>query len=147
MKCFLPHFPSEKAVELMRWFGYAAHREDGFMSFVRSPFAPESRFPRFHASVYPIDGGLRVNIHLDQEDIADGQGNHQFVWAYRNPLVLDEGRRLEGFLDQAREKIFFKPPAVSPPTPKVVPRKINSNSTSKKIISFLSKQKILCRLF
>lgn len=147
MKCFLPDFPSEKATELMRWFGYAQHREDGFMSFVRSLLAPESRFPRFHVSVCEFGNGLKVCIHLDQEDVVGGQGNHQFIWAYRNPLVLEEGRRLEGLLDRAREKILRQPQLFPAPAPKVVPRKVNPNSTSKKIISFLSKQKILCRLF
>lgn len=146
MKCFLPDFPSEKALELMRWFGYATHREnDGAMSFVRSPSAPEARWPRFHASVFVKDDGLQVNVHLDQED-ARGQGNHQFVWAYRNQLVMDECRRLESLVDKARGSIVKAPPAEVPPE-KTAPRQVNLNSHSYKIISFLSKQKILCRFF
>jgi hypothetical protein len=130
----------------MSWFGYAPHREgDGLMSFVHSPFAPEARWPRFHLSIYPRDGGLQVNIHLDQED-ARGQGNHQFIWAYRNPLVMEECWRLEALITKARESILKQPPLFNPPV-KIKPRRVATNSPSYKIIAFLSKQKILCRFF
>lgn len=150
MKCFLPNFPSEKAVELMRWLGYATHREDdGSMSFVRSPFAPEARWPRFHVSVFSKDSGLQINIHIDQED-ARRHGTHQFVWAYRNPLVMEEGQRFEKLLDKAKE--VFASPAVSflsPPVRQTVRQlsKRPANVYSNKIIIFLSKQRILCRFF
>jgi len=130
----------------MRWFGFSPHKEvDELVSFVRSPFAPEARFPRFHASVFPKDNGLQVNIHLDQED-GSRQGNHQFVWAYHNPLVMEEGHRLEILLDRAREQLLKKPTVIILP-PKPIVRQINLNSRSQRILTFLAKQKILCRFF
>lgn len=104
MKCFLPDFPSEKALELMVVFGYVRHFEDGFVSHVRSPYAPEARFPRFHASCCSKDEGFQINLHLDQENVR-GQGNHQFVWAYRNPLVISEIERLKKLFNHAKEQI------------------------------------------
>lgn len=126
----------------MRWFGYATHQEaGGFLSFVRSPFAPEARFPRFHASVCPRDGGLQVNLHIDQED-NQGHGNHQFVWAYRNDMVFEESQRLQSLLDKARQQVVI-PLSLSSPK-----KNLNKkNNHPGKIISFLSKQKILCRFF
>lgn len=134
----------------MRWFGYATHREDdGSMSFVRSPFAPEARWPRFHASVYSKNKGLQINIHIDQED-ARRHGTHQFVWAYHNPLVLEEGQRFEKLLDKAKEVFVFSAvPLFSSPA-KQTDRQIKkrpANVYSNKIIIFLSKQRILCRFF
>ncbi|MFH1253121.1 MAG: hypothetical protein V1664_02190 [Candidatus Uhrbacteria bacterium] len=138
MKCLLPDFPSEGAFELMRWFGYAAHREEnGISSFVRSPFTNEAQFPRFHASVCVCGDGLQVNVHLDQEN-NQGHGNHQFVWAYHNPLVYEEVQRLQALFEKGKDQVIALLPA------KPLNKKIK---TPGKIISFLAKRKILCRFF
>jgi hypothetical protein len=130
----------------MRWFGFSPHKEDdGLLSFVRSPLAPEARFPRFHASVCSKDGGLQVNIHLDQED-ESRQGNHQFVWAYHNPLVMEEGRRLEILFDRAREQLFKKTKVTVHPS-QSKNKSIKIGSKTQRFLSFLSRQKILCRFF
>jgi len=123
MKCFLPQFPPEKAVELMKWFGYVTNREDyGFVSFVRSPMAPEARYPRFHASVCACEDGVQINIHLDQEDI-EGKSNHQFVWTYRNQLVLEEVKRFETLFERARQQILEKASS-----PEIFPNKLTNKN-------------------
>jgi hypothetical protein len=109
MKCFLSDFPAAGAFELMRWFGYTEHREeDGRLSFVRSSIVSEARFPRFHASVSAHDGGVQVNLHLDQED-SQGHDNHEFVWAYHNLLVLEESQRLQSLMEKARHQVIVSP--------------------------------------
>jgi len=102
MKCFLPDFSGKKALKLMKKFGYITRQEDdSSLSFVRSVFVNEAQFPRFHASVFSCDGGLQVNIHLDQED-SQGHSNHQFVWSYHNPLVTEEVQRLYSSFDKLK---------------------------------------------
>lgn len=145
MKCFLPGFSPGWAPELIRRFGYShRHDSDGIESFIRTVFVTEAQYPRFHISVKSIDGGIQINLHLDQED-NQGHGNHQFVWSYHNSLVIEESRRLQSLAEVIRREIKIK--RLLPPALYVTPAIVASRSFSKKIINFLSRRKILCKLF
>jgi hypothetical protein len=144
MKCFLPDFSPGWALELMQRFGYSVRQDtDGKKSFTR-PIFTEARYPRFHVSVQVDENSIQINIHLDQED-NQGRGNHQFVWAYHNPLVVEESRRLQSLANVFRDEIKTK--GLLPPALYIVPAVASPKSYSRKIIIFFAKRKILCRLF
>lgn len=88
----------------MRHFGYAEHQTAGMgLTFVR--YTHEAAFPRFHAKVTELPGGgFYVNVHLDQAT-QGGEGNHRFVWAYKNPHVEEEASRLLAAMDHLRKRL------------------------------------------
>lgn len=78
---------------LMSHFGYAEHQTAGMgLTFIRKTH--EAAFPRFHAIIAETpEGGFAINLHLDQAALG-GEGNHQFVWAYKNPHLDEESKRV-----------------------------------------------------
>jgi hypothetical protein len=104
MRCVIPGPLPADARSMMRHFGYAEHHTHGMgLTFIRK--AHEAQFPRFHALVrQTVDGGLLLNIHLDQASLG-GEGNHRYVWAYRNPHLDEEMKRIMAIVVKKRTVI------------------------------------------
>ncbi|OGL94770.1 hypothetical protein A2348_04400 [Candidatus Uhrbacteria bacterium RIFOXYB12_FULL_58_10] len=89
---------------LMLHLGYTEHQTAGMgLTFVRS--AHEAAFPRFHASIAETpEGGFVMNVHLDQAAF-NGDGNHQYVWAYKNPQLDEETKRVCLAVDNLKRRL------------------------------------------
>ena len=73
------------------------------LTFIRN--AHDAAFPRFHARVEETpEGGFVINVHLDQATLG-GEGNHRFVWAYRNPHLDEEAKRVLLAMDKLRKRL------------------------------------------
>jgi len=92
MKHFFPAPLPDHARNIMRSAGYGEQRtRSGQISYVRR-VGPE-RFPRYHAYVEDRDGGLQVNLHVDQK-AASYEGTSAHGGEYEGPLVEAEMARI-----------------------------------------------------
>jgi len=72
----------------MRRLGYGEQSKfSGQTAFIKR--ISGSEFPRFHAYVEDKDGGLQVNLHLDQK-AASHEGTRAHAGEYEGPLVEQE---------------------------------------------------------
>lgn len=103
MRCTVAGPLPTDARTLMRHFGYTEHVTDGMgLTFIRK--AHEAAFPRFHAMVHELmEGGFAINMHLDQANL--GEGNHKYVWAYKNPNLDEEAKRILGAVDKLKYRL------------------------------------------
>lgn len=104
MRCMIAGPLPTDTRTLMCHFGYAEHHTAGMgLTFIRP--AHDAAFPRFHAKVAETpEGGFCINVHLDQATF-NGEGNHRFVWAYRNPHLEEEAKRLLLAMDKLRKRL------------------------------------------
>jgi hypothetical protein len=92
MNTFISGPLSDNARNLMRRVGYGEHRgRDGQTSFTRRLHG--AMYPRFHAYVEDRDGGMQLNLHLDQKE-ASYEGSRAHSGEYDGPLVERESARI-----------------------------------------------------
>lgn len=92
MNTFIPGPLTDQARNLLRKAGYGEHR--GFeaqMSYTRR--LQSTTFPRYHAYVEDKNGGMQLNLHLDQKEASHG-GNRAHSGEYSGPLVERENARI-----------------------------------------------------
>lgn len=88
MKTFIPGPLTDNARNMMRRLGYGEQSKfSGQTAFIKRVSGAE--FPRYHAYVEDKDGGLQVNLHMDQK-AASHEGTHAHAGEYEGPLVEQE---------------------------------------------------------
>jgi|GEM_PF-363760 len=88
MKQFIAGPLPDHARNILRRFGYGEQRtRSGQISYVRR--LSGERFPRYHAYVEDTNGGIQVNIHVDQKEASYDEG-HAHAGEYDGPLVERE---------------------------------------------------------
>lgn len=120
MKQFLPGPLPYNARQAMRAAGYGEHTgRDGQLSYTKR--IRGSQYPRFHAYVEDRDGGIQINLHLDQKK-ASYEGHTAHGGEYDGPAVEREMKELVAIIAGSPA-----PGQSSPPPPSKQP----SSSTSK----------------
>ena len=88
MQTFIPGPLSDNARNLMRRLGYGEqNKKSGQTAFIKR--VTNAEFPRYHAYVEDVNGGLQVNVHIDQK-AASYEGSHAHSGEYEGPLVEQE---------------------------------------------------------
>lgn len=101
----------DRAWNLLRRLGYAEQKVVGEeIGFTRR--LQQTPFPRFHAYTEEKDGGLVINLHLDQKPMTYGK-QRAHGGEYTGPLVEQEMARLVKGIEQMRSS--------EPPTPPTAP--------------------------
>jgi hypothetical protein len=96
MKKFFASPLSDNARNLLRRLGYGEQRtRAGQISYVKR--VAGERFPRYHAYVEDMNGGIQVNLHVDQKE-ASYEGTSAHAGEYEGPLVEREMTRIAGFV-------------------------------------------------
>lgn len=102
MKQFFAGPLSDNARNVLRRLGYGEQRaHSGQISYVKR--VTGERFPRYHAYVEDMNGGLQVNLHVDQKE-ASYEGTSAHAGEYGGSLVEREMQRIKDFIDR-NEKI------------------------------------------
>lgn len=102
MKSFFAGPMPDNARNLMRRLGYGEQRKyDGSVSYNR--LLSNTPFPKFHAYVEDKDGGLQVNLHLDQKG-ASYESNHAHSGEYEGPLVEREMARMSAGIQSLKNQ-------------------------------------------
>jgi hypothetical protein len=97
MQAFLKGPLAENARNSMRRLGYGEHvGHGGQLSYVRR--LTSSEYPHYHAYVEDRDGGIQVNLHLDQKPANLGSGA-MHSGEYDGPLVVKEMERVRGLIN------------------------------------------------
>ena len=92
MNTFIPGPLPDQARNLLRKAGYGEHRGyEAQMSYTRR--LQNTMFPRYHAYVEDKNGGMQLNLHLDQKEASHG-GGHAHSGEYNGPLVERENARI-----------------------------------------------------
>lgn len=92
MKQFFAGPLSDNARNVLRRLGYGEQRtRTGQISYVKR--VAGERFPRYHAYVEDMNGGLQVNLHVDQKE-ASYEGTSAHAGEYEGPLVDVEMQRI-----------------------------------------------------
>lgn len=106
MQVFLAGPLPDNARNLMRRLGYGEHiGHGGQISFSRR--LTGSDFPRYHAYVEDKNGGMQINLHLDQKPSNLGSGA-MHGGEYEGPLIENEMARLRRMIAS------FSPSQVAP---------------------------------
>lgn len=114
MKQFFPGPLSDNARNILRRLGYGEQRtRAGQISYTRR--VSGERFPRYHAYVEDQNGGLQVNLHVDQKE-ASYEGTSAHAGEYEGPVVEREMSRIAGFILSL--KTIPTPNAPTPNAPK-----------------------------
>lgn len=88
MKTFFPGPHNQNARQSMRSVGYGEHvGRGGQLSYTRR--LSTHMYPRYHAYVEDLRGGIQVNLHLDQKEASYSSG-HAHGGEYDGPLVERE---------------------------------------------------------
>ena len=88
MKQFIAGPLPDHARNILRRMGYGEQRtRSGQISFVRR--LSRERFPRYHAYVEDLNGGMQINLHIDQKEASYDDG-HAHAGEYEGPLVERE---------------------------------------------------------
>jgi hypothetical protein len=96
MQIFLEGPLPDNARNLMRNLGYGEHLgHGGQTSFSRRLLGAD--FPRFHAYVEDKNGGVQINLHLDQKPVNLGSGARH-GGEYEGPLIEGERERIIGIV-------------------------------------------------
>lgn len=96
MNTFIPGPLADTARNLLRRAGYGEHRgREAQLSYVKRIHG--TPFPRFHAYVEDRNGGMQLNLHLDQKEATHG-GNRAHSGEYDGPLVERESARIVAFV-------------------------------------------------
>lgn len=100
MQNFLAGPLPDNARNLMRRLGYGEHLgHGGQISYSRR--LSGSDFPRFHAYVEDKNGGIQINLHLDQKPSNLGSGA-MHGGEYEGPMITQEISRLSGMIQSWR---------------------------------------------
>ncbi len=92
MKTFFPGPLGDHSRNILRKLGYGEQRtRQGQISYVRRVAA--DRFPRYHAYVEDVNGGMQVNLHVDQKE-ASYEGTSAHAGEYEGPVVEREMQRI-----------------------------------------------------
>lgn len=92
MKQFFEGPLSDNARNIMRHLGYGEQRtRAGQISYVKR--VGGERFPRYHAYVEDMIGGLQVNLHVDQKE-ASYEGTSAHAGEYEGSVVEREMSRI-----------------------------------------------------
>lgn len=95
MNTFIPGPLGDTARNLLRRAGYGEHRGRGEqLSYVKR--LQPTPFPRYHAYVEDRNGGMQLNLHLDQKEASHGGRAHS--GEYGGPLVERENARIVAFV-------------------------------------------------
>lgn len=100
MNTFIPGPLADTARNLLRRAGYGEHR--GFeaqLSYTKR--IQGTNFPRYHAYVEDRNGGMQLNLHLDQKEASHG-GGHAHSGEYNGPLVERENARIMALVKSLR---------------------------------------------
>ncbi|MBI4256684.1 hypothetical protein HY626_01345 [Candidatus Uhrbacteria bacterium] len=101
MKQFFTGPLSDNARNLLRRMGYGEQRtRAGQISYVKR--VAGERFPRYHAYVEDLNGGIQVNLHVDQKE-ASYEGTSAHAGEYEGPIVEHEMRRITEFVVSLKE--------------------------------------------
>ncbi|MEK7620195.1 MAG: hypothetical protein AAB413_03080 [Patescibacteria group bacterium] len=115
MKKFFAGPLSDNARNLLRRLGYGEQRtRAGQISYVKRVMG--ERFPRYHAYVEDMNGGIQVNLHVDQKE-ASYEGTSAHAGEYEGPVVEREMSRVAGFVATLKGGGVTTEPA-SPPEKK-----------------------------
>ncbi len=96
MKSFLPGPLPDHPRNIMRRIGYGEYRSrEGEVSYMKRLHG--TLYPRFHAYVEAKNGGLQINLHLDQKQPSYG-GSHAHAGEYEGSTVEREMERLFGLI-------------------------------------------------
>lgn len=100
MKCFFQGPLNENARNLLRRLGYGELRaRSGQISYVKR--VAIGWFPRFHAYVEDQNGGVQINLHIDQKE-ASYEGSHAHSGEYEGKLVEEEMARIKNFVSSIK---------------------------------------------
>lgn len=112
MKTFIAGPLPDHGRNILRKLGYGEQRKfDGQISYIRR--ASSGDFPRFHAYIEDINGGLQINLHLDQKG-ASHEGSHAHSGEYEGPLVEQEMKIIVYNIDLIKKDQFGNTPKPSP---------------------------------
>lgn len=95
MNTFIPGPLADTARNLLRRAGYGEHRgHEAQMSYVKRIHG--TAYPRYHAYVEDRNGGMQLNLHLDQKEASHGGRAHS--GEYSGTLVERENARIVAFV-------------------------------------------------
>ncbi len=107
MKTFFPGPLPDHTRNILRRLGYAEQRtRAGQISYTKR--AGGDRFPRYHVYAEDKDGGMQVNLHLDQKE-ASYSGTSAHAGEYEGPLVEKEMHRIKQFVKGLKNAPQSKP--------------------------------------
>lgn len=107
MKQFFVGPLSDNARNILRRLGYGEQRtRAGQISYVKR--VAGERFPRYHAYVEDQNGGLQVNLHVDQKE-ASYEGTSAHAGEYEGSLVEREMARVANFVAVLRNEQMAPP--------------------------------------
>ncbi|NQV90025.1 hypothetical protein HQ487_01295 [Candidatus Uhrbacteria bacterium] len=116
MKTFFPGPLADNARNIMRRLGYGEQTtRAGQISYTKR--VSGERFPRYHGYVEDMNGGLQVNLHVDQK-AASYEGTSAHGGEYEGPLVEREMARVKALIDNLGASRPTPPPASASPQPK-----------------------------
>lgn len=96
MNTFIPGPLADTARNLLRRAGYGEHRgHEAQLSYVKRIHG--TPYPRYHAYVEDRNGGMQLNLHLDQKE-ASYSGSRAHSGEYGGPLVERESARIVAFV-------------------------------------------------
>lgn len=96
MNTFIPGPLADNARNLLRRAGYGEHRgREAQLSYTKR--IQGTAFPRYHAYVEDRNGGMQLNLHLDQKESSLGSA-HAHGGEYSGPLVERENARIVAFV-------------------------------------------------
>ncbi len=97
MKIFIAGPLPDHARNLMRRLGYAEQRtRAGQISYVKRA-GGGARFPRYHAYVEDLNGGIQINLHVDQKE-ASYKGSSAHSGDYEGLVVEREIMEMKAFI-------------------------------------------------
>jgi len=115
MQIFVEGPLSETARNLMRKLGYGeVTKYSGQVSYVKRVFG--GSFPRYHVYVEEKNGGMQINLHLDQKE-ASHVGTRAHAGEYDGPLVEKEMTYLVAWINHWKQEASTQtqePPHVTP---------------------------------
>jgi hypothetical protein len=102
MKTFIPGPLTDNARNLLRRLGYGEQTKfSGQTAFIKRVSGGD--FPRYHAYVEDRDGGLQVNLHIDQK-AATYEGSHAHSGEYEGSLVEQEMKYIVAWVNHWKQE-------------------------------------------
>lgn len=112
MKTFIPGPLTDNARNLLRKLGYGEQNKfSGQTAFIKRTSSGD--FPRYHAYVEDKDGGLQVNLHLDQKG-ASHEGTSAHSGEYEGPLVEQEMKYIVAWVNHWKQTELQPTQTVTP---------------------------------
>ncbi|MEK7615398.1 MAG: hypothetical protein AAB431_03375 [Patescibacteria group bacterium] len=109
MKTFISGPLPDHARNLLRRTGYAEQRtRSGQISYTKR--VTGERFPRYHAYVEDLNGGVQINLHVDQKE-ASYEGSSAHSGDYEGRVVEEEMARIVRFIHSLKEPSHSQTPS------------------------------------